>query len=50
MGSSFEELVAKNLAMKTNLNFDASFKSYDFLKILNTRNNYTWDKIFPILE
>ena len=32
IGSSFEELVTKNLAVKTDHNFDASFKSYDFFK------------------
>ena len=41
MGSSFEEHVAQNLTVKTDLNFDAPFKSYDFFKKLNTQNNYT---------
>ena len=32
MGSSFEDLVARVLTVKTDLNFDAWFISYDFLK------------------
>ena len=34
MGSSFEELVARNPTVKTDLNFDILIKSYKFLKFL----------------
>ena len=32
MGSSFEDLVARSLTVKTDCNFDSRFRSYDFFK------------------
>jgi hypothetical protein len=32
MGSTFEDLVARGLTVKTDLYFDKRFKSYDFCK------------------
>ena len=36
-GSSFKDLVAKNSTVKTDLNYDARFERYGFLKIQNTK-------------
>ena len=36
-GSSFKDLVAKNSTVKTDLNFDARFERYGFLKIRKTK-------------
>ena len=33
VGSSFKDLVTRNPTVKTDLNFDAWFERYDFLKI-----------------
>ena len=44
MGSSFEELAAGNLVVKTDLDFDVRFKSYSFLKIKKRKlNACTWE-------
>ena len=44
MGSSFEELVKRNPAVKTDLDFDVWFKSYSFLKIEKHKlNACTWE-------
>ena len=37
MRSSFEELVARNLAVKAKLDFDAQIKSYSFLNFLTSK-------------
>jgi hypothetical protein len=46
MGSSFEDLIARGLTVKTDCNFDTRFTSYDFLNFLlmklNAHVDYFW--------